>query len=871
MDSECAALLPLVLSVLADPKQSLPDDTSLEKLLDWFRELIGRNDGLSFLQQQTCVLEFISNVCKSETTDPTMLSFTFKLTGLLAVNENNYRVLQERGVLVCVFESWSVSDMWDNATIRSGWLQGLSNMLQHQSAMDFICKTGLTRLILQLQADKSLFVSTLAHQLLARILSFHETREPINDSDVDPGLAVSAENRDWTSVTMEIVNHVFKTLASDSHNQVLQGLRLLTLTIPHCQAPLRGMLWRGALGPLEVLVNAGSSSLTQPIMELLQTAARTSLLSQSENRIEELMEAVLSGGSLRTAVMCAMAIVQLENCSENLKRKATKVILQPLQCLTEWPVSSQDAGDTDEMQYADLVLELKHKASFISLLSLCLSCVADLIQTESAFVDVHLQLVTHSVLALLRICLGENPAPSPCSRAAAHLIGCCKVQRCGLDTLACLSTCESNVSPELRSDAFRVLLQYLQHPDPDATVLKKALQATLRWTCVCSHSPDVWSFIHQDLFPVLKKRVCDVRWEVRDSSLEFITQLTSHFTDNSSYRKVLESSGLVSLVQSSLSDSEAYVRASAVSAMGQLLTSFSQQGEPLNNMASLQEQAVTCLVDILGQDTEGFPRRAVVKVFTTWLTQPLPFPELDQSLSTVLLLGGDDFDWEVKFYTLELAEVLMEKMLSQCPYAADVCASTKKTRLTRGLCKLKELGVFGVLFKGLFDCDRPVSQKACDLLLRLREVMSETQPLGDHSLIFEIQGQLWDKEILQRHLEKQMMRKTEQSNERLKSSRRLEDTDTALDRDSKEPVDDVTESPAETENDECDRSEKANTCTPNRLREMSLADMLRSVDLEEMQRTLSLSSDHMVNSAKSLMEDILSVAQQAEENTVDCY
>lgn len=39
MDSECASLLPQVCEVLADSRRSLPDDTSLEKLLDWFTGL----------------------------------------------------------------------------------------------------------------------------------------------------------------------------------------------------------------------------------------------------------------------------------------------------------------------------------------------------------------------------------------------------------------------------------------------------------------------------------------------------------------------------------------------------------------------------------------------------------------------------------------------------------------------------------------------------------------------------------------------------------------------------------------------------------------------------------------------------------------
>ena len=43
MDSNCIALLPGVLTFLSDPKQSLPDDTCLEKLLDWLTSII--NEG----------------------------------------------------------------------------------------------------------------------------------------------------------------------------------------------------------------------------------------------------------------------------------------------------------------------------------------------------------------------------------------------------------------------------------------------------------------------------------------------------------------------------------------------------------------------------------------------------------------------------------------------------------------------------------------------------------------------------------------------------------------------------------------------------------------------------------------------------------
>jgi len=51
---------------------------------------------------------------------------------------------KEGGLLVCVFEreAWFVCDLWEDASVRSGWLQGLLNMLKHRQALDFICGNG---------------------------------------------------------------------------------------------------------------------------------------------------------------------------------------------------------------------------------------------------------------------------------------------------------------------------------------------------------------------------------------------------------------------------------------------------------------------------------------------------------------------------------------------------------------------------------------------------------------------------------------------------------------------------------------------------------------------------------------------------------
>lgn len=241
------------------------------------------------------------------------------------------------------------------------------------------------------------------------------------------------------------------------------------------------------------------------------------------------------------------------------------------------------------------------------------------------------------------------------------------------------------------------------------------------------------------------------------------------------------------------------------------------------------------MMAILSQDTEGFPRRAVVQAFTSWLKGSHLITALELSLSSVLSLGGSDFDWEVKMHTLELAEVLMEKTLTCCPYAVQNFGSSEETRFTQALIKFKNFGLFDLLFNSLFDCDRPVCEKACALLVKLRTLTAETADLDNSLLVLNVCGNRWGDEVQRRYLNKQQA----------KASVSVTNGVTG--------------------------SDEGTDCGLHSTKDISLPKILQILDLDDMQRMLTLSSDHVVNSPRSLMEDILSAAQHSEENIVDCY
>ncbi|TRY81512.1 hypothetical protein DNTS_009920 [Danionella cerebrum] len=737
---ECLPLLPGVCLVLADPKLSPPDDSSLEKLLDWFKDL--QDNGLGLFRHQPCISQLISSICTSKVSDPAIFTFILKLTGLLAATKEDFLLLEEEGHIVHVFvrDSWTVGGLWVDASVRSGWLQGLLNMLKHHKAVDFICGKGFIQEIVRLQNDRSLFVASLANQLSINILNHLTSTKMSCVMDAEGSLG-----HDWLSVSSEIINGVAEALRSEDDPRILRGLRLVSLVLCQCAEPVTSSLWKEVLDPLESLILQGTESLTQPLISVLQSA-----------------------------------VIPVE-----LKRKAVDFILLPLQ----W--TSVEPEDAKELEKSVALKEaLSQKASCVSLLVQSLLSLAELAGTKYSFDGISIPSIAGCVMAILKICSGNYPALPLHMNLLTRLIGCWKVQRCGLDALGALSTYE---------DVFGVLLKYLQSPDSHATVLKKAFQATLSWIAACSSSSDLLQFISQDIFPVLEKRMCDVRWEVRDSALEFITQLIIARNGDVSFSEALHNCGMVFCMLSSLADTEGYVRASAVTAVGEA------------------EQALNQMMTILSQDTEGFPRRAVVKTFTSWLKGSQPIPGLDSTLSTALSLGNKDFDWEVKMHTLELAEVLIEKTLISCLHSNQSFASSEETHVMQGLSKLYDSGLLDLLLNSLFDCDRPVCEKACSLLLRLQTITTECD---QNTLVVNVCGKRWEGEVMNRYYNKH----------------------------------------------KCLNEEDGRTDS-----DLSLSVLLQMLDLEDMQRTLNLSSDHVVNSPRSLMEDILSVAQRREENIVDCY
>lgn len=834
MSRACARLLPRVCAALADPRQPGSDDTCLEKMLDWFRELREAEPTVKLLRDNPCLTEFFTAVLALPEPEPNVLSFTLRLAGIVAAVEDSFMHLQQLELLARLFgeDGPLNSAAWEDASVRSGWVEGVHSMVQHQSALHFICSGGGIDVIFTLQGDPSLFVASAACRLLVHLLTLSvgsELTVPLNAKDCD-----------WPACAHMIIRHIEESLQSNSASHIKQSLKLLTSLFGSCQAPWTKVLWLGMAKQVESFLTEDSVQAQHILADLLLNMARSPVFHDTEGSFWALVTSALEHLTPVQSSPLAVGILRLHRCPQVVRIKALTVLLQPMDCILRAAFQPLEyAGLLDESVSDPSAVEslLSSKSSCASLLCQTLAHLEELLSVVFLPVNLPYASLLRSVVTILQFCNGLLIPASPLgSKISQILVGCFRVQKSALDALAALS--DRKCSDTVVGSLFDVLLAYLESPNTTPTVLKKSFKAMSKWLMSL---PGMSFFKNQqqtektlqDVFLVLQKRLCSPCWEVRDSSLEFLTNLIRNLRDHDEFRQSLLSSEVPKLTENLLEDPESYVRASAVTAMGHLafITYFFVPESPVAGNQYNKEKTVAKLQEILSTDPEGFPRRAVMNVFTMWLKESCTgqLEETEQFVSTVVQTTAHDLDWEVKLGCLELVQIFCNHMfcrfgLPECPYAPISSAVTSSICQNEPLQIFCRANLFSFLFRSLCDCDKPVGQKACDILLALKShfCQSSTTDLqgpGDLSAghgVHWLQGTLRQGSLVQNF-----------------------------------PTDD------------------GNGVDFQDPESMMLA--LRTIDLVELHNDLNKCSDYVEKSPQSLLEDILATVGTAEENEADCY
>ncbi|XP_010190376.1 PREDICTED: BRCA1-associated ATM activator 1, partial [Mesitornis unicolor] len=790
---------------------------------------------VDLVQDNPCLTEFIASMLALPEPSPSILSFTLRLAGILAASENRFQLLQQEKLVVRLFgrDGPLNNAVWEDASVRSGWVEGVHSMMQHQPALHFLCDDGGINVILALQGDPSLFVASAASQLLVHMLTLSvesETTEPLSTKDSD-----------WPVCAQLIVKWIEDSLQSSSTSQTKQSLKLLTSLFGSCHATWTEVLWLRIAKQIESFLLEETVEAQHMLANLLLSMAWSPVFCDTEGNFWALVTSALERLTPMQAGPLAVGLLRLYKCPQDVRIQALTVLLQPMDCILR--AASQPleyAGLLDESVSDPATVEslLSSKSSCVSLLCQTLAHLRELLSLIHLPVDLPCTSLLRSLMTILQFCNGFLSPASPLGSTISRiLINCFRVQRSALDVLAVLL--EQKGCGALIESLLDVLLAYLESPNTSPTVLKKTFQATAEWLGrlqELSYSNSRCQQIEKilkDVFLVLQKHLCSPCWEVRDSSLEFLTVLIKCLRDYDEFRQSLLSSEVPRLTENLLDDPESYVRASAVTAVGHLafITYFAPELPVIGNQYN-KENIVTKLQEILSTDPEGFPRRAVIRIFTEWLRQGCTgsLEDTEQFVSRVVQTMEHDLDWEVRLGGLELVEVFCTQTIcqlgpSKCPYAPISSAVTTSIHQDKSLQIFCRAKLFSFLFRSLCDCDKPVGQTACDVLLGLRAnfypvgTLKESQGTGDSHAG---DGLAW----LQRTL-------------RHGSLAQNFPTDGGNGLDFQDPE------------------------------SMMLA--LGTIDLKELRDELSKSSDHVEKSPLSLLQDILATVGTVEENEADCY
>ncbi|NXG61068.1 BRAT1 protein, partial [Hemiprocne comata] len=787
---------------------------------------------VELLQDNPCLTEFITSVLALPEPSPSILSFTLQLAGILAASENRFQHLQQEQLLVRLFgqDGPLNSAAWADASVRSGWVRGVHSMVQHRPALALLCRAGGIDVIFALQGDPSLFVASAASQLLVHMLTLSaesETAKPATTKDCD-----------WPECAQMIIKHIEDSLRSSSASHIKQSLKLLTSLFGSCHAAWTKVLWSGIAKQIESFLMEETAQAQPMLANLLLNMAWSPVFNGTEGSFWALVTSALEHLTPVQVGPLAVGILKFYKCPQDVRIQALTVLLQPMDCILR--AASQPleySGLLDESVSDPTTVEslLSSKSSCAGLLCQTLTHLEQLLSRVHLPVDLPCPSLLRSLMTILQFCHGLLSPASPLGSTISRiLINSSRVQGSALDVLAALS--EQKGCDTLIGSVFDVLLAYLESPNTSPTVLKKTFQATSKWLVhlqklSCSNSQ--WQQtekVLEGVFLVLQKRLYSPCWEVRDSSLEFLTVLIKQLRDQEEFRKSLLSSDVPRLTQDLLEDPESYVRASAVTAVGHLafITYFAPESPVIGNWYN-KENTVEKLQEILSMDPEGFPRRAVISIFTEWLRRGCTgqLEDTEQFVSKVIQTVEHDLDWEVRLGGLELVAIfcnqtIYQRGLSEHPYSpvsAAVTSSVHQEEVLKIFCRAK---LFSFLFQSLCDCDKPVGQRACDLLIVLS---SNFYPISTLEASEEIgnsparPGIAW----LQRTLRQGSLAQNF-------------------------PTDGVDFQDPES---------------------MMLA--LGTIDFVELHDELNKSTDHLEKSPKSLLEDILATVGTIEENEADCY
>lgn len=288
------------------------------------------------------------------------------------------------------------------------------------------------------------------------------------------------------------------------------------------------------------------------------------------------------------------------------------------------------------------------------------------------------------------------------------------------------------------------MLQLLNKPNLSTRLAVQALQLT---QLAVEHflAPNLALLVEnlkgsgmESLGPTVMKRLHDSSWEVRDSTLELVTAMSSIsiFKFPAFQQHILENGLCPVVVHLAKNDSEAFVRASALNSLC-----------PMVNVKVIWEQCLSSmdlmshLLCVLRTDSEGIVRKeAVLLVCEIYKNHKISNHQYDLLFPTLAHAAINDLYWEVKINALYFWQVVIMRQLKHngvidgafpavtfSKEQKKIVTLTQKeimTRLNKILDELSTRGALGVLLECLKDdCDLEVVKVAGSIVTKVNKFL----------------------------------------------------------------------------------------------------------------------------------------------------
>ncbi|CAJ0945960.1 unnamed protein product [Ranitomeya imitator] len=335
MDAECSQLLPHVCRVLVDNRQLMTDDSIYEKLLDWFKGLLGTvNDCMAvstedLLSENPCIPELFHQVLSIDEADHSLLAFSVRLVGVLAAQEGGFKYLMRKrkkkqtvhtyipvsvprrcASLHCVSAGRKAEHSGDVTAVLSGWRsQSVQRSTvpgnRHRNSDDIISKMfGECIYTSGTWKDASIrrawiqgLLSMVQHQEALCFLQTGGILKTMLDLLMDSSLFVaSAVNdliahvfftfvkltglsdighvSDLPAVALRILGHLEKLLTCGVSQSVTRSLKALSAIFRDCSDTMARVLWPRIAELINSLLKQKPSHDTPHLKELLLAVTR---------------------------------------------------------------------------------------------------------------------------------------------------------------------------------------------------------------------------------------------------------------------------------------------------------------------------------------------------------------------------------------------------------------------------------------------------------------------------------------------------------------------------------------------------------------------------------------------------------------------